>query len=814
MVSPLKKKITYKLKSITENYTRIKSPAFRESRDDCFTLLEAIFSQESPLWGEINTSTQSILVYHNESFDQRILKNYFVKKEISGQASAVSRAYYGEACDKKIKFYRVGNVITNWEVVHELPSRLRLQHPLLRRRNLICTQIEKVLLSNPGVEECKANNLTGSVVVNFQKEQVNKETLVRLMDEVLTVIGEAEKKLDGKKIGQFERSSAVFALALAFPELALISIPATILVGLPIFKNAYVALKARKIKVDILDTVVIAGSLAANQPGIAAFMVWVVSLAEKINESTSKSTEKMLSDIFNTQPKFAWLKKGGQEVRVSVHGLKKDDEIVVHTGEVVPIDGKIIDGKALVDQSALTGESQPVERIKGENALACTTVISGQINVAIQTTGDETIAGKIQKIITEASQHKSKAQSKGEEIADKAVLPTLALGGLGMAIGGPSAALAVVNCDFGTGIRVAAPTLLLTHLIRLAKQGILVKNGAALDKLLKVDVFLFDKTGTLTHEVPEIAGIISLTKEFSENKILEYAATAEQHMSHPIARAIIEEAHKHNLVLSNQKNGEKCKIGLGVEVTIGQDNVKVGSLKYLAEENIQVSTKVKKLLEEIKKEGQGAVMVSINNSVAGIIKLKTVPRADSMEIVKFLKSKGVKEVVLLSGDHKEVVAATAKELGADGYIAEVMPHEKADWVKKYKAEGKVVAMVGDGVNDGPALSLADVSISLRGASDIAIDTAHIIFLDGNFSKVHLLFENAHNFNKGVWSSFKLIAVPNSICIAGALTGLWGLGMSLIMNNLFNVIATVKSLTPLYAAVDASEPKALPAPSQA
>jgi len=805
------KKISYKFKFISENYMRIKSPAFREFRSDCFSLLEAIFSQESVLWGEINIITQSILVYHKEPFEEKILKNFFIKEKINGQPPLVSRVYQDESEDKKIKFYRVGNIITNWEVANELSSRLRLRHRLLARRKLICAQIEKVLLNTPGVEKCKASNLTGSVVVNFKKEQINKETLVRLMDEVLIAIEGKEKELDGKKIGQFESSSAVFAFTLAFPELALISIPATILVGLPIFKNAYEALRARKIKVDILDTVVIAGSLAANQPGIAAFMVWVVALADKIKENTSKSTEKMLGEIFNTQPKFTWLKKGKEEVRVSVHSLKKNDEIIVHTGEAVPVDGVIADGKALIDQSALTGESQPVERVKGENVLACTTVISGQINVAVQTTGDETIAGKIQKIIAEVSQHKTKAQSKGEEIADRAVLPTLALGGLGMAVGGPGTALAVVNCDFGTGIRVAAPTLLLTHLVRLAKQGILVKNGAALDKLLKVDVFLFDKTGTLTEEIPRIAGVISLKKDFNEDKILEYAATAEQRMSHPIARAIIEEAQKHHLVLSSQKNGEKCKIGLGVEVTIGKDNVKVGSLKYLAGENIKISTKIKKLLKEIKKEGEGAVMVSINDSVAGIIKLKTVSREDSKEIVKFLKSKGVKQVILLSGDHKEVVAATAKELGVDDYIAEVMPHEKADWVKKFKSEGKVVAMVGDGVNDGPALSLADVSISLRGASDIAIDTAHIIFLDGNFSKVHLLFENAHSFNNGVWSAFKLIAVPNSICIAGALTGFWGLGMSLILNNLFNVIATVKSLVPLYNIIDVNEPKALLAP---
>ena len=792
-----------KVLTVTRDYTRIKSPVFASLGGECLQFLDAAFRQDAVCSVEINTVAKSALMRHDGPLNRSTLS-------LGGGRNKRAEGFVcptGEVLPRKVKFNRIGSVITLWEPRHCLPGRLRLHNPLLYRRSAFCKQVEKDLSNWPAVLEYKANNLTGNIAVAFDPAKTDAEGIVRFLDKSLAEMLTGDTALDGKKLGQFEFSSAAFASALLFPEAVLLNSLSVLYTGYPIFKKAAVAIKDRKVKVDILDTVVVGGCLAAGQISVAAFMVWVVALADKIQDKTSKSTGEMLSHIFGNQPRFAWVEKGGKEVQAPVSSVKKGGVIIVHSGEAVPLDGEVCGGSALVDQSALTGESQPVEKRKGEKAFACTTVISGEIRVSVEKTGQDTIAGKIQQIITEAAEHKTKAHSVGELIADKAVIPTLMLGGVGLATGGPGTALAVVNSDFGTGIRVAAPTLLLCHLIAMAKRGILVKRGEAFDKIANVEVFMFDKTGTLTEEVPRITETLSLEAKYTPEQIIGWAAAAERHVSHPIARAIVEKAAALKLPMP-QKEKAKFHIGLGVEVTVGKKNIKAGSARYLAEEGVKVPRKAAERIAAFAKNGQGVILVAVNNRLAGIIGLKTVPRKDAFETIKYLRSRGVKEIVLISGDHEDVTRTIAAELGVDKYYAGVLPHEKADYVKKYKAQGKIVAMVGDGVNDGPALSTADVSISLKGASSIAVDTADIIFMDGHFEKIHVLFDNAYEFKRGITASFRLIAIPNAICIIGALLRFWGLGASLIFNNFFNILATVKATAPLYRLEPPSEHKRL------
>lgn len=763
-------------------------------------MLERIFLLPTIAWIEVNTTTQSALIHSKGHIGGSevitVLSGSHAGKRAAQEVTKISRIFFEDTLVRKLKFYRFGSHVTNWEIVHHLSGRIRLHHPLLSRRSAVCAQIERTLTDTVGIEKCSINSLSGNVLIHYREEEIPLEQLLSVLEFSLSSLEGEERVKDEKKIGNFELSTASLALVFALPEVPFIAVPAILYTAFPTFKKAAQALWEKKVKVDILDSIVVAGSLAAQQYAVAAFMVWAVSLADRIQDGTSQSTGKMLSKIFGSQPRFAWLKTATEEKKVAVSDLKQSDVIAVHAGEPIPIDGIVSDGGGLIDQSALTGESQPVEKRKGDKAFSCTTVISGTIFVRVEKTGKDTIAGAIQQIIIDAASHQTKAQSMGEKIADKAVLPTLALGGLGMMTGGPSTALAIVNADFGTGIRVAAPTLLLSHLISLAKKGILVKNGAVLDKLANVDIFLFDKTGTLTSELPEIVDVVSCTKKYSKDEVLQYAACAEQNMSHPIAKAIIAEVIKKKLSLSSPQEG-KCHIGLGVEVQVKGKKIQVGSLNYVKGEKISVPDRLAQQIQDVKNDGTGVVCVCIDGKISGFIALKTVPRPDAYKIVQYLKEKGVKQTIIISGDAKEVTASISKDLGVDGFVAEVMPHQKADVVRKYKEQGKVVAMVGDGVNDGPALSLADIAISMKGASGIATDTAHIIFLDGHFEKIHLLFDSAGKFKKGVWQSFHLIAIPNALCIIGALARVWGLGASLVLNNVFNLIATVKALGPLY-----------------
>ncbi len=556
----------------------------------------------------------------------------------------------------------------------------------------------------------------------------------------------------------------------------------------------------KRIKVDILDTVVISFCLLFGQIAAAAFMVWILDLADMLLEKTRRKSRQYITDIFGEQARFAWLLVDGQELRVEVKDLQKDDIIVVSTGESVPVDGIVIEGEAMVDQQSLTGEAAPVDKHEKEKVFATTVLVAGKIKVRVLETGENTLASKIIQIINEASGFHVKLQSMGEKIADQMVVPTLGLGALGYATVGPNALLAIVNADYGTGIRVAAPIALLASLGVAAKNGILIKDSKVFELLKDIDVILFDKTGTLTSEIPVVSRIVPTNGTYQEEKILFYTATAEQKFSHPIATAILQKAKDEDMVLP-QYDDSHYFVGLGIEVNIHEDFVKVGSSRYMERENITIPPSIEAALQETRGRGQTAILTAINNEIAGMIELKSSVRDEAAQVIADLKREGIKEIVLISGDHDAPTKELSRKLGIDRYFAGVLPHEKADYVKLLQDEGKKVMMVGDGINDSAALSYADIGVSLKGASTIAVDVADVIFMDGTLRKFHYLFDITNILQQNVRRSFLLIAIPNTLCIAGAFMGIFGLRGSLILNNGFNLIAAMNGMLPYKEKLD-------------
>jgi len=562
-----------------------------------------------------------------------------------------------------------------------------------------------------------------------------------------------------------------------------------------IFKEAGTALfKEKKIKVDILDTGVILLTLLFGQIGAAAFMVWILDLADMLLQRTTKKSQKYITDIFGEQPRFAWLLVDESEVQTEVKDLKRGDIIVVSTGESIPVDGLIIDGGAMIDQQSLTGESTPADKQEGEHVFASTVIVAGKISVSVEETGKNTLASQVISIINEASGYDVKLQSVGEKIADKMVLPTMGLGAMGYATAGSGAMLAIMNADFGTGIRVAAPIALLASLGNAAKNGILIKHSEVIEKLKDIDVVLFDKTGTLTSEVPTVSRIVVSGKTYNEEEVLFYTATAEQKFSHPIAAAILQKAKDEDIALSHYDDSE-YDVGLGINVKIEGNWVKVGSSRYMEREGIDIPAVIKMALKETGARGQSAILTAIDNKVAGMIELKSTIRDEAPDVIADLRAHGIKEIVLISGDHEAPTKELARQLNIDRYFAGVLPNGKADYVKLLQDEGKKVMMVGDGINDSAALSLADIGVSLKGASTIAVDVADVIFMDGSLTKFHYLFEVAKNLQKNVKRSFLMIAIPNTVCIVGAFMGVFGLKASLVLNNGFNLIAAANGMLP-------------------
>ena len=581
----------------------------------------------------------------------------------------------------------------------------------------------------------------------------------------------------------------------AFPPLLPVAAVVFAYTSIPTFKEAKAVLvEERRLGVDVLDAIVVVGCLATMSIFPGAVLCWCLGFGRVLVKRTQDNSKKLLLNAFGKQPRYVWLYRDGVEVQVSMDRLDQGDIIVVNTGEVVPVDGVVVEGMAMVDQHALTGESTPAEKGVGDRVFASTLMVAGKVFVSVEKSGSDTASAKISQILNDSAGYKLSSQHKGERMADKAVIPTLAVGAVGMATMGPFGAVAVLNSDFGTGIRMAAPLAMLSSLALCANKGILVKDGRALELMNEIDTVLFDKTGTLTRERPEVGRIIA-SNGFSEERILQFAAAAERKFHHPIALAILQKAKDWKLELPTIDDTQ-YKVGYGITVHVEGHTVRVGSKRFMETEGVELPQEVRESLEVSHQEGHTVVMVSVDGKLGGALELQAAVRPEVKDIVAGLRRRGIKHLAIISGDHDAPTRKLAESLGMDRYFAQVLPADKADYVEKLQKEGRKVCFVGDGINDSIALKKANVSISLRGASSIATDTAHIVFLEEGLAKLCELRDISKDLDRNVKRSWNLILAPNIACIVGVFTMGFGIMASVVTNNVAALAALGNGMLPL------------------
>jgi P-type E1-E2 ATPase len=358
----------------------------------------------------------------------------------------------------------------------------------------------------------------------------------------------------------------------------------------------------------------------------------------------------------------------------------------------------------------------------------------------------------------------------------------------------------VLNSDFGTGIRMAAPLAMLSSLALCANKGILVKDGRALELMNEVDTVLFDKTGTLTRERPEVGRVIACNGH-DPALILRYAAAAEAKFAHPIAKAILHAYQATGKPLP-PIDDSRYHVGYGITVHIEGHAIRVGSARFMDLENIAIPPEVHAALDAAHLEGNTLVMVAVDDALGGALELQAAVRPEVREIIRGLRHRGIKHIAIISGDHEAPTRKLALSLGMDRYFAQVLPADKADYVAKLQAEGGKVCFVGDGINDSIALKKADVSISLRGASSIATDTAHIVFLEGGLSKLCDLRDIARDLDRNVNRSWSMIVAPNLTNVVGVFTMGFGIMTSVVTNNVSALAALANGLLPLRKVAEA------------
>lgn len=682
--------------------------------------------------------------------------------------------------------------------MHSLPGRIRLRNAMIRNNPGAVSRLGTALSIHPHVKKFRCTVLRGTVLVFYDPRRVRPRELVSYLESRLQSVP-CDGDVDVDDRGDLDTLIAALTfsqtLRTLFPGCTALSYYFILKSARPIFERGITAIRAGVIKVDILDMLAILFCLAKRREGAAAFMIACVHLCSHLLERTRRRSERLLTSAFERRAQSATVLSDGKPRRVPVDSLAVDDIILLDAGDQAPIDGEVVAGAAMVDRHVLTGESAPVEVGPGDKVLASAVVFTGSLAVRVERTGRETAAQRIVEIITRASRLKTKTQSLGEKLADSAVLPTIALSLLALSRTRPDSALAIMNADYGTGIRIAAPIALLSYLACAARRGILIKDGSVLEALGDVGTFVFDKTGTVTLDTPEVVGVTSRHEGFPASDIVGYAAAAEQRFSHPIAAAINKEAHRLGLVVP-ESSEPHYRIGWGVQVVVNGQTVKIGGKRFMDKEAIEISLPA--IEETDRSEGSGGmvIFVAIDDVLVGSIELRSRIRSEIFEIVNELKRNG-HQVVLLSGDSDRATKAVASRLGIDRYYAEVLPEEKGRTIENMQAHGERVAMIGDGINDAIALSKANVSMSLNGAADIANDAADVIFMDGDLSKFLCLLDISGQLTRNVTRTFKLIVIANSICILGALFDKVSLRSAVILNNLFNLAGALNGLSPLY-----------------
>lgn len=544
-----------------------------------------------------------------------------------------------------------------------------------------------------------------------------------------------------------------------------------------IYHSAYIAWKkSRQVTVLHLISIYVTVLWLSGYATIGILSLLLHSIGLKFKAITEAKSRNNLINIFKLQPQTVWVRINNIEMEIPFSNLQVGDILVLHAGQTVPADGIIVTGVATVNQQMLTGEAQPVEKSKGDLVLAATIIVSGKIDTRVEKTGVDTTAGQIGDILNQIAQQSTTTQLTIINKIDRLVMPTLALSTISMPFLGFMRAVTLMGSNFTINSYITEPVGTLNFLNIAANNHILIKDAGALEQLNKVDTIVFDKTGTLTLEQPQVVQIHTFNG-MSVEEVLRLAAGVEARQTHPISRAILAAAADLNLSLPAIAQAH-YEVGYGLKVqlmpedreTKKQDSlqlIRVGSSRFMLMEGIALSTQVQALTDLCQNDGHSLIMVAIDDKLVGCIELQPTIRPEAQQIIRGLRKRGL-ALYIISGDQEASTQKLAQDLGMTGYYANALPETKADLIEQLQKEGHCVCFIGDGINDAIAMRKAQVSISLRGATTVATDTAQIILMEGNLNQNLYLFQLAERYEHILKHNFRFTFSTSLASMTGVL----------------------------------------------
>jgi len=694
---------------------------------------------------------------------------------------------------------------------HSMPGRVRLNIPALACKRRLAEALLSWLKAQPGIRSARINHDCASLVLEYDPAQ---ESLLRLLLARVQRASVAEVKALCASAPTTPQASAAapdvakrtplalptLSLAMAFsanPIVAALNMPLMLWNAIPIAKRAWrVWANESRLNIDVLDTLAISSSVLQGNPLAGCIVTWLIKLGDWIRDLTAAGSRRAIGELLEFQSKTAWVLRNGVVVSVPATELVAGDLVMVYPGEMIPVDGEIIDGQATIDQKTITGEGLPVNRGKGEAAFAATVIREGQITIRALRVGSATTAGQIVHLVESAPIGDTRMQNHAERFADRLVTPTLGLAAGTAAVSGDfNRFLSLVIVDYGTGIRVAAPTSVLSSMTHAARAGMIIKSGRHMEKLADIDTIVFDKTGTLTHGAPAVIDIVSYQGSITPNHLLGLAAAAETRLQHPVAEALRSRARQ------LQVNVPPCdettyRIGLGVEGQVNGYYVHVGNERFMRQSDIAVAKAAvdRAALDE---RGYSSLYVAVDGKLAGLLPYFDEIRMESRTVVERLRGMGIAHSIMLTGDNAVVARAVSSNIGLTQHFADMLPADKADVIQELQRRGRRVAMVGDGINDSPALSFADVGIAMKHGAEVTHESADVILMEDSLWKLVHAVEISQDAVRLIKQNYAIVASLNTIALALALPG--GLitpEITALISNGSAILASINGIRPI------------------
>ncbi len=685
-------------------------------------------------------------------------------------------------------------------ILHESKGRMRVHVEKVRMTLHRADVLEAYLNHNDAIVRATVYERTGDVVITYTGKRSAAIAVLAGYKFDVAEYDALVTSADSRKLNR-EYQDKMFNLV-AGHYLRKLFLPAPIAAAYTAFRSISFIWKgmrcvlSRKLEVEVLDALSIGVSVLRGDFGTAGSVMFLLNLGSLLEEWTRKKSLDDLARSMALNVDKVWVRSQGTEILVPLTKVRSGDEVVVRSGNMIPLDGTVLEGEAMVNQAALTGESMPVRKAEGSTIYAGTVVEEGECVFIAKAEGGSNRYDKIVAMIEESEKLKSSTENRALDLADKLVPWCLGATGVTYLLTrNVTRAISCLMVDFSCALKLSMPLAVLSAMRECGSYHITVKGGKYLEALSKADTIVFDKTGTLTRATPQVVDVIPFSG-CDEREVLQLAACLEEHFPHSMANAVVRAAKERGISHEEMHSEVEYIVAHGIASRVGGERVVIGSHHFVFEdEKCIIPAAEQQKFDDLKPEYSHLYMAA-SGQLVGVICISDPLRPEAAAVLNGLRARGIKNTVMMTGDSERTAAAIAKQVGVDHFFAEVLPEDKANFVQKAKAEGHTVVMIGDGINDSPALSAADIGIAINSGAAIAREIADVTIKADSLEELVALKAIADSLQKRVHANYRFVLTFNSALIALGALGILQPASSAMLHNLSTIGISLKSMTNL------------------